>query len=47
MYKRALALDPKNKAVQPKLIALLIAQNRKDELREILLKHRQDRPRRP
>jgi tetratricopeptide (TPR) repeat protein len=37
MYQKALALDPKNKAVQSKLIALLTAQNRADELRGLLL----------
>ncbi len=37
MYQKALALDPKNKAVQLKLIALLTAQNRGPELRELLL----------
>ncbi len=37
MYQKALALDPKNKAVQSKLVGLLTAQNRSGELRELLL----------
>ncbi|MBW8889776.1 MAG: tetratricopeptide repeat protein [Fibrobacteres bacterium] len=37
MYQKALALDPKNKAVQNKLISLFTAQNRQPELRDLLL----------
>ncbi|MDB5047824.1 MAG: repeat protein, partial [Fibrobacteres bacterium] len=37
MYQKALALDPKNKGVQSKLVSLLTAQNRQPELRELLL----------
>ncbi|MEO7425458.1 MAG: tetratricopeptide repeat protein [Fibrobacteria bacterium] len=37
MYQKALALEPRNKAVQSKLIALYTAKNRGQDLREILL----------
>ncbi|MDB5107059.1 MAG: tetratricopeptide repeat protein [Fibrobacteres bacterium] len=37
MYQKALALDPKNKGVQSKLVSLLISQKREGELRELLL----------
>ncbi len=37
MYQKALALDPKNKSVQVKLVSLYTAQNRGPELRELLL----------
>jgi tetratricopeptide (TPR) repeat protein len=44
MYKRSLALEPKNKAVQLKLIAPLSAGNRQGELREALLGIEKDDP---
>ncbi|HKP95407.1 MAG TPA: tetratricopeptide repeat protein [Fibrobacteria bacterium] len=37
MYQKALALDPRNKGVQSKLVSLLTAQKREGELRDLLL----------